>query len=175
MPSEKPKSPPLPTLSRLAGDALVETIDGPTEIIKLVGKVMPVTTRLDDGSMAFRMMIHIREIEADAELVRLTNAEGQSLTVGVDHIFVAADGSEVRGGDLKPGSELEPSWSYPAGYEVPDAPEYADRIRGKAFANPVQITGCHAAGRNPVYGATVKQTAAYFLTFGAKSRAQIKN
>ncbi|MEO2167048.1 MAG: hypothetical protein ABGY42_02815 [bacterium] len=175
MPSENPKPPPPPTLSRLAGESLIETIDGPTEIVKLTGKVMPVTTRLDDGSMGFRMMIHIREVEADAELVRLTNADGQNLTVGVDHIFVAADGSDVRAGDLQAGSLLEPGWSYPAGYEVPDAPEYADHIRGKAFPNAVRITACSEAGRGPVYGATVKQTAAYFLTFGAKSRAQIKN
>jgi hypothetical protein len=175
MPSAKPKPPPLPTLSRLAGDTLVETIDGPTEIVKLTGKVMPVTTRLEDGSMGFRMMIHIREIEAEADLVRLTNEEGQSVTVGADHVFIAADGSEVRAGALVVGSELAPGWSYPAGYEVPDAPEYADHIRGKAFANPVRITARSEAGRGPVYGATVKQTASYFLTFGAKSRAQITN
>lgn len=168
----KPKPPPPPTLSRLAGDSLVETIDGPMEIVNLVGKVMPVTTRLADGAMGFRMMIHIREIEADAPLVRLENQDGQTLVVGADHVFVAADGSEVRASELQAGAELEPSWSYPSGYPVPDAPEYGEHIRGREFANPVRVTAVSDAGRGAVYGATVKQTAAYYLTFGAKSRAQ---
>ena len=42
MAQEKPKPPPPPTLTRLAGPSLIETIDGPMEIVKLVGKVMPV-------------------------------------------------------------------------------------------------------------------------------------
>ena len=173
MASEKPKKPPPPTLSRLAGTTLVETIDGPMEIIKLVGKVMPVTTRLSDGKLGFRMMINIREIEADAPLVRLENQDGQSLVVGAEHVLVTADGREVRAGDLEVGAELEPSWSYPAGYAVPDAPEYADHIRGQEFSSAVRVTAVEEAGRGAVYGATVKQTAAYFLTFGAKSRAQV--
>lgn len=173
MAGEKPKKPPPPTLSRLAENSLVETIDGPMEIIKLVGKVMPVTTRLADGKLGFRMMINIREVEADAPLVKLENQDGQALVIGADHVFVTADGREVRAGDLEVGAELEPSWSYPAGYAVPDAPEYAEHIRGQDFANPVRITAVDDAGRGPVFGATVKQTAAYFLTFGAKSRAQV--
>ena len=58
--AEPPKKKPiLPTLTRLAGEALVETIDGPVEIVKLVGKVMPVLTRFEGGELGFRMMTQI--------------------------------------------------------------------------------------------------------------------
>jgi hypothetical protein len=170
---EKPKKPPPPTHSRLAGSALVETIDGPVEILTLVGKVMPVTTRLADGTIGFRMMINIRELAPEVPLLQFRNEEGQSILVGAEHIFVAADGSPIAAEAVQEGTELASGWSYPEGYIVPDAPEYAAHLRGKAFSNTVRIAGRGDAGSGPVYGATVKQTASYFLTFGACSLAQI--
>ena len=170
---EKPKKPPPPTNSRLSGSALVETIDGPVEILTLVGKVMPVTTRLADGTIGFRMMINIRELAAEAPLVQFRNEEGQTLRVGHDHLFVAADGSPIAAESVEEGTELASGWSYPEGYIVPDAPEYAEHLRGKAFRNTIRIAGREDVGTGPVYGATVKQTASYFLTFGACSLAQI--
>ena len=103
---KKPKKPILPTLTRLAADSLVETIDGPVEIVKLVGKVMPVLTRFEDGKLGFRMMTQIRELDPEADLLRLTNGDGQVLRVGADHVFVRADGREVRARELAPGDEL---------------------------------------------------------------------
>ncbi len=169
---EKPKKPPPPTHSRLSGSALVETIDGPVKILTLVGKVMPVTTRFADGAIGFRMMINIREIAAEVPLLRFHNADGQSIVVGTEHVFLAADGSPIAAEAVQEGTELASGWSYPEGYVVPDAPEYAPHLRGKAFSNSIRITGREEAGRGTVYGATVKQTASYFLTFGACSLAQ---
>lgn len=172
--ADKPKSkkPILPTLTRLAADSLVETIDGPVEIVKLVGKVMPVLTRFAGGQLGFRMMTQIRELEPDADLLRLTNADGQTLRVGKDHVFVRAGGDEVRASELSEGDELDSGWSYPPGYELPDADEYAADVRGKEWNNPVVVRKIESGERGPLYGATVKETKSYYLTFGAKARAQ---
>lgn len=167
----KPKKPILPTLTRLAADSLVETIDGPVPIVKLVGKVMPVLTRFPDGHLGFRMMTQIRELEAEADLLRITNGDGQLLRVGRDHVFVRADGSEARAQALSVGDELDSGWTYPAGYELPDAPEYGE-ARGQAWKQPVVVSSIEPDGTGPLYGATVKETKAYYLTFGAQSRAQ---
>ena len=124
--SSKPEPPP--TLSRLSASALVETIDGPVEIIRLAGKSAPVLTRLSDGKLGFRMMTQIRELDPDAPLLQLTNGDGQRVEVGEDHVFVRADGREVRAAELHPGDRLEVGWTYPRGYEVPDA----DRVRSRS-------------------------------------------
>lgn len=170
---KKPKKPAPPTRSRLSANALVETIDGPVEILTLVGKVMPVTTRFADGTIGFRMMINIREIAAEAALLRFQNQDGQSLVVGAEHVFVAADGSPITADAVVGGTELAAGWTYPEGYIVPDAPEYAEHLRGKTFTNTTRVVARADGGTGPVYGATVKETGSYFLTFGACSLAQI--
>lgn len=170
-PEEKAKPPPPPTLSRLAEDALVESIDGPVEIVKLVGKVMPVLTRFRDGALGFRMMTAIRQLE-DGELFELVNAEEQRVRLGGDHVLVREDGAEVRVRDLKPGDRLHPGWTYVAGYTPPDAPEYAPGMRGQPWDRAVVVTGIQKVGRGALFGFSVNETKRYFLTFGAMSRAQ---
>jgi hypothetical protein len=160
-------------MTRLAADALIETIDGPMEIAKLVGKTIPVLTRMPAGNLGFRMMTQIREIEADAALHALRNADGQMVLVGTEHVFVSADGDEVRASELISGTRLESGWTYPVGYEIPDAEEYAAEIRAKPWETPVVIRSCEPAGRGPVFGGSVSGTKTYFLTFGARCRAQI--
>ncbi|MBM4269830.1 MAG: hypothetical protein FJ144_25050 [Deltaproteobacteria bacterium] len=169
---DKPTPAAPPTLTRLAADALIETIDGPVEIVKLVGKVMPVLTRFADGQLGFRMMTQIRELEAEANLIRLVNADGQVVCVGAEHMFVRADGSEVPASGLVVGDRLEPGWSYLPGYILPDAAEYAADVRGKPWENPVVIRSIEPGGSGPLYGASVRDTKSYFLTFGARCRAQ---
>ena len=170
---KKPKKPILPTLTRLSADSLIETIDGPVQIVKLVGKVMPVLTRFSDGELGFRMMTQIRELEPQAERLRFTNGDGQVLCVGLEHVFRRANGDEVRASELAVGDELESSWSYPTDYELPDAAEYGAEVRGKAWKTPVFIKEIDEVEPGPVYGATVKETKSYYLTFGACSRAQV--
>ena len=171
--SNAPKPAPARTMTRLAADALIETIDGPMEIAKLVGKTIPVLTRMPAGNLGFRMMTQIREIEADAALHALRNADGQMVLVGTEHVFVSADGDEVRASELISGTRLESGWTYPVGYEIPDAEEYAAEIRAKPWETPVVIRSCEPAGRGPVFGGSVSGTKTYFLTFGARCRAQI--
>lgn len=170
-PDEKPKPPPPPTLSRLAADALVETIDGPVEIVKLVGKIMPVLTRFRDGALGFRMMREIRQLE-DGDLYELVNGDEQRVHLGAEHVLVRDDGTEVRVGELQPGAALEPGWTYVAGYTPPDAPEYARGARGAPWRHAVIVTAVTPVGRGPLYGFSVNETKRYFLTFGAMSRAQ---
>lgn len=166
----KPK--PQPTLTRLAPDALVETIDGPVPAVKLVAKVTPVLTRFRDGTLGFRMLREVREVEASGSLVELTNADGQTVRVGSSHVFVRADGREVRAGELVAGDRLEAGWTYPGGYVPPDAPEYAAAIRGRAFDASVLIEAVRKIGEGVLIGGSVNETGSYFLTFGARCRAQ---
>lgn len=171
-PEEKPKPPPPPTLSRLAEDALVESIDGPVEIVKLVGKVMPVLTRFRDGALGFRMMTAVRQLE-DGELFELLNADEQRVRLGGDHVLVREDGSEVKVRNLRVGDRLEPGWTYLPGYAPPDAPEYAPAARGRPWDRAVVVTQVRSLGLGAQYGFSVNETKRYFLTFGAMSRAQV--
>jgi hypothetical protein len=171
-PEEKPKPPPKPTLSRLAEDALVETIDGPVEIVKLVGKIMPVLTRFQDGALGFRMMREIRQLD-DGDLFEIVNGDRQSVRLGAEHVLVREDGSDVRVCDLCPGDQLQPSWTYPPGYTPADAPEYSADTRGKPWQVAVVVKSITPAGRGPLFGFSVNETKQYFLTFGALSRAQL--
>jgi len=167
----KPKPPP--TLTRLAPDALVETIDGPVEVVKLIGKATPVLTRFRTGALGFRMMREVREIEAAATLIELTNGDGQAVRVGLGHVFIRPDGREVRAGHLLPGDRLEPGWTYPSGYVPPDASEYDPSIRGRPWEPAVVIVAVRRLpGEKPLIGATVNETRNFFLTFGARCRAQ---
>lgn len=171
-PDEKPKPPPKPTLSRLAEDALVETIDGPVEIVKLVGKTMPVLTRFHDGSLGFRMMREIRQLE-DGPLFELVNGDQQRVRLGAEHVLVREDGSEVPVRDVRPGDRLAPSWTYKAGYVPPDAPEYSPEARGKPWPEAVIVRSIVPVGKGTLFGFSVNDTKQYFLTFGALSRAQL--
>lgn len=168
----QPKAPPAPSLSRLAPDALVESIDGPVEVGSLVGKFTPVLTRMPDGSLGFRMMREIREVEAAAPRLEIGNADGQVVRVGLDHVFVRDDGREVRAADLVAGDRLRTGWTYPAGYQPPDAPEYAVGSRGRPWVAAVTVESIRQADVGPLVAVSVKETKNYFLTFGAGCRAQ---
>lgn len=168
----KPKAPPPPTLTRLAADAEVESIDGPVAIGGMVGKFVPVLTRLPDGALGFRMMREIREVEASGRILRIVDVSGRAVRVGEGHVFLRADGREARASELAPGDALEAGWTYPAGYVLPDAPEYGAESRGRAWEPTVRVAAIEPAGSGPLFGFTVNETRNYFLTFGARSRAQ---
>lgn len=168
----KPKAPPAPSLSRLAADALVESIDGPVEIGTLIGKFTPVLTRMANGTLGFRMMREIREVDASAPRLEIENGDGQVVRVGLDHVFVREDGREIRAEQLAVGDRLEASWSYPAGYVPPDAGEYAAAARGVPWVPAVTIASIRQVDVGPLIAVSVNETRAYYLTFGARCRAQ---
>jgi hypothetical protein len=160
-------------MTRLAADALIETIDGPMEIVKLVGKTIPVLTRFSGGQLGFRMMTQVRELAPEVPLVRLRNADGQVVVVGEDHVFFNSTGREVRAAELTEGTTLDSGWTYPEGYSIPDAEEYSSEVRGRNWSTPVVVQGREVVGTGPVYGASVSGTKSFFLTFGARCRAQV--
>lgn len=169
---DQPKPPPPPTLTCLAAASLIETIDGPVEIVKLAGKSTPVLTRLCDGRLGFRMMSQVREIASETPLLRLFNADRQEVVVGASHVFLAPGGKEVAARDLSEGALLESSWTYPAGYEIPDAEEYSLEVRGRPWQPALRVIRIEPVGAGPAFGASVSDTKTYFLTFGAHCRAQ---
>ena len=166
------KKPP-PTQTRLGGEALVETIDGPVEIIRLVGKSIPVLTRLPNGALGFRMMREVREVESAGPLLEVTNDDGQTVRVGRDHVFVRRDGTDVKAANLVVGDRLDVGWSYPEGYAPPDTPEYSPVARGLPWQRSVCISRVEEVDPAPLFGCTVNETRSFFLTFGARSRAQV--
>jgi hypothetical protein len=168
----KPRLPPKPTLTRLSAEALVETIDGPVPIVELVGKVMPVLTRFQDGRLGFRMMREIRELEPESPLLRIRNRDGQVVVVGEEHVFLRLDGANIKASELKVGDILESSWDYPDGYSIPAAAEYATELRDRPYTRGVYISGLEHAEKGRVFGFAVNETGQYFLTFGAGCRAQ---
>jgi hypothetical protein len=141
------------------------------QVINLVGKVMPVLTRFRDGALGFRMMREIREVDP-GPLLEIVNADGQRVCVGTEHVFVRAGGGEVRAGSLAVGDRLDPGWSYPPGYTLPDAPEYGADVRGRDWDAAVVVTAVRPNGEGPLYGCSVNETKSYYLTFGARCRAQ---
>ncbi len=169
---EPRKPPPLPTRSRLAESTLVETIDGPTPIVELLGKVMPVLTRCPDGQLGFRMMSQVRRLEVEEDLFDLVTVGGRSVRLGGEHTVYTAEGGQQRVADLRPGATLEPGWTYPAGYPVRDLPEYGAAFRGREWSVPIVVQELRPAGTGPVVGVTVRETASYFLTIGVRCRAQ---
>lgn len=142
------------------------------EIVKLAGKTIPVLTRFPDARLGFRMMSQIREVASEARLLRLRSSEGQEVIVGASHVFLGPGGEEIRADSLREGTLLDSGWSYPAGYAIPDADEYATGARGKPWQPSVVIARVEDAGYGSVFGASVSGTKTYFLTFGARSRAQ---
>ena len=138
----------------------------------MVGKFLPVLTRVGDGSLGFRMMREVRQVEPAGRILRIVNAEGQSVRVGVGHVFVRADGKDVRAGDLVAGDRLEAGWTYPPGYVLPEADEYAAPARGRSWEPVIVVAAIESSGEEPLFGFTVNETRNYFLTFGARSRAQ---
>ena len=169
---DQPKPPPPPTLSCLAAASLIETIDGPVEIVKLAGKSIPVLTRFADGRLGFRMMSQVREIASETPLLRLVSSDRQEVLVGASHVFLAPGGKEVAAGDLSEGALLEGSWTYPEGYEIPDAEEYSAEVKGRPWQPAIRLARIEPAGAGPSFGASVRETRTYFLTFGAHCRAQ---
>ncbi len=134
---------------------------------------MPVLTRFPDGRLGFRMMTQIRKLQVEEDFVELVRRGLPRLRLGAGQVVYTADFRQVAAGKLRPGDRLEPGWSYPDGYSIPDLPEYDAVARGKDWQSAIAIDLVLPAGRGTVIAVTVKETASYFLTHGARCRAQV--
>lgn len=149
------------TCGCLSADGLVETVEGPVAIAVLVGKSMPVLTRLPGHRLGFRLMTKIACAATDVALVRLTFDNGQHVTVDRGHVFYAHDMVERPADTLRVGDMLDTSYHYPPGYEF----RRMDGAR-EISSGALRVQAIEEAGRGDVFGGVVNETGCYFATAG---------
>lgn len=151
-----------PVTGVVAG-TLVEAVDGPAAIEELVGKGMPVLTRLAAGGRGFRILSKITASEERVPVVRLGLDNGRTVEVAAEQLVYNAAGTPVRALDLRPGDRLLASFHYPPGYRIRDggAPHAGDE--GKAG---IAVLSVEAGPQSFVYRGSVRDTGCMFLSTG---------
>lgn len=140
-------------------DSLIETVEGPVPIGRLVGKSMPVLTRLPNGQFGFRRM-KVKKTGEQVPVVRITLNNRQAVTAAVDHVFYKKGAKEtVLAKDLKMGEKLEPSWVFPEGYVSPYRPDSPSE-------GCYKVVNVEPAESADVFNGTVNETYWYYLTCG---------
>jgi hypothetical protein len=145
----------------ITGDSLIESVDGPLAIATLVGKSMPVLTRLPDHRIGFRLMTKIACAAAGVPVLRITFDNGGHVTVDRGHVFYAHGRLERPVETLVPGEILDTSYHYPAGYEFRRADGTTEISVGGA-----RVQAIEDAGTADVFTGIVNETGAYFCTAG---------
>ncbi len=154
------------TAGCLSGDSLIETVDGPLAIASLVGKSMPVLTRLPDHRIGFRLMTKIACAATGTPVVRVTLDNGQAVIVDRGHVFYAHGMVERAVDSLAIGEMLDTSFHFPAGYEF-------RRVDGgsEISAGGVRVQAIADAGTADVFTGIVNETGCYFATAGVLCKA----
>ena len=150
----------------LTGDSRIETVDGPLAIATLVGKSMPVLTRLPNHRIGFRLMTKIACVATNSPVLRVTFDNGQHVTVDRAHVFYAHGWVERPVESLTPGEILDTSFHYPAGYEF-----RRDDGTTEVSVGGVRVRGLEDAGTADVFTGLVNETGAYFVTAGVLCKA----
>jgi hypothetical protein len=145
----------------VSGDSLIETVDGPVPIATLIGKSMPVVTRLPNGAVGFRLMTKIAMTAAAVPVTRVTLDNGQAVVVDRGHVFFGKGMIERPVETLVVGEPLETSWHFPEGY-VYRRSDGTEVVSVGAF----RVAALEDAGIADVFGGTVNETHCYFTTAG---------
>ncbi len=149
-------------MTGLAPDVMVEAVDGPIAIAALVGKGMPVLTRLPSGTRGFRIISKVVTSEYPVPIVRVRLDNGRAVTLATGQIVYRCGLFQVAAGALEPGTILEASFHYPAGY----------RLGGAVPGNPgdgepgIRVLAVEPQGESLVYSGRVNETGCAFLTAG---------
>jgi hypothetical protein len=150
----------------LAGDSLIETVDGPLAIASLVGKSMPVLTRLPGPRLGFRLMTKIACTANGVAVVRVTFDNGLHVVVDRGHVFYARDLVERPTAELQPGELLDTSFHFPPDYEF-----RREDGTTEASAGSVRVRSIEDAGTADVFTGLVNESGCYFATAGALCKA----
>lgn len=153
------------TTGCLSGDSLIETVDGPMAIAALVGKSMPVLTRLPSAQVGFRLMTKVACTGSGVSVLRIGFDNGQSVLADPGHVFFLRGMIECRADALAAGALLETSFHFPEGYQL-------RRMDGttEPSAGAVRVTGIEPAGTADVFTGAVNETQSYFTTAGVLCR-----
>ena len=145
----------------ISGESLIETVDGPLAIITLVGKPMPVLTRLPNGQIGFRLTTKIACTATGVAVLRVSIDNGQSVVVDRGHVFYGPGMVERPVESLAVGEVLDTSFHFPAGYVF-------RRMDGttETSAGGVRVSKIEDAGTADVFGGIVNETHCYFVTAG---------
>lgn len=149
----------------LAGEALIEAIDGPTPAGSLEGKSMPVLTRLSNGRIGFRIMGRFSRVSGLVPLVRVSFENGRTVRVSRDQVFFRKPMIPVPAADLKADDRIEVCWDYREGYRPPDLPEH------RPSDGTLLVQGVAPEGEGEAFSAPVRETGVFFLTCGALLKA----
>jgi hypothetical protein len=150
----------------IVGDALIESVDGPVAIGGLVGKSIPVLTRVPERQLGFRLILKIAVVASAVPVVRVGFDNGQSVVVARDHVFYAPNGAERPAADLAIDETLDTSYHFPAGY-VFSCKDGTTEVSVGAL----RVRGIEDVGIADVFTGVVNQTGCYFVTAGVLSKA----
>ena len=150
----------------IGADALIETVEGPLAIAGLVGKSMPVLTRLLDGRIGFRLMTEIRQLASGVAVVRVVFDNDQAMVVARAHVFLGPAMAERTAAALAPGEALDTSYHFPPGYVFRRTDGSEETSIGA-----VRVAAVEDAGTADVFGGVVRETHCYFATAGVLCRA----
>ena len=150
----------------VASDTKLETPEGPLTVATVAKTPCSVLTRTDDGAVRFAMISSIQKVaEAQAVLrVRLDN--GLSFRVGAQQVLFRKGMSEVPAGDLKPGDELEPVFTFPAGHIFRTTDGTPETARGA-----LTVTHVEPAGESDLYSLSVPRTGRFLFSAGVLGKA----
>jgi hypothetical protein len=143
---------------------LVEAVDGPAAIEALVGKGMPVLTRLASGARGFRILSRIEPTESPVAVMRLALDNGRTIELAAEQQVYTAAGGTVRVAHLHAGDRLLPSFHYPPGYRL--SGEAGEAGAEQEEAPGLAVVSVAACGENVVYRGHVKETGCMFLNAG---------
>jgi hypothetical protein len=150
----------------LTGDSLIETVDGPIAVATLVGKSMPVLTRLPNHRIGFRLMTKIACVATGLPVLRVSFDNGLHVTVERTHVFYAHGWVERPVESLTPGEMLDTSFHYPSGYQF-----RRDDGTAEISVGGVRVHALEDAGSADVFTGIVNETGAYFVTAGVLCKA----
>jgi hypothetical protein len=153
------------TTGCLSGDSEIETVDGPVAIAQLVGKSMPVFTRVA-GSLGFRLMTKIALTATGVPVVRVELDNGRSLVVDRGHVFYGVGMVERPVEQLAVGELLETLYHFPAGYEF-----RCQDGSTAVSAGSLRVAAVTDAGTADVFTGLVNETQSFFATAGVLCKA----
>ena len=96
------------------GNTEVETVFGPMKFKNMVGKNIPVLTRLNDGKFAWREMHNIRKTKNNAKLVRVFLDNNTHFDCTPEHEIYDINLHKIKAKDLLAGTRLSAFYKYKA-------------------------------------------------------------
>jgi hypothetical protein len=151
----------------VAGDAKLETPEGPLTMSSLAKKAAAVLTRTDAREVRFAMIKDARKLGDAQPVLRITLANGSSFRVGPSQILYARGMVDVAAKNLRAGDELEAFFSYPEGYvyRTDDGEEATSR-------GSILVEAVAPAGEATTYAFRVNRVGRFLFAAGVMGKAE---